>query len=151
MLLESSKPGGLVEKGSRPDRSFKTLQSNIESAEKDSPGEVAARCFGCFNRKPNASPYKNAAKLREVLEVLFNLEPKLRAKQMCEEMRKMHDSDGGLLFCYSKRTTNGLLLSEDQIQSWINTRTQKKKKKNKEPSKKEQEQARLIAELGSGV
>ena len=43
----------------------------------------------------------------------------------------MRDDNGGLLFCYSKKSTTGMLLSEDQIQSWISSRTQKKKKKSK--------------------
>ena len=46
-------------------------------------------------------------------------------------MRRMRDDNGGLLFCYSKKSTTGMLLSEDQIQSLIGSRTQKKKKKSK--------------------
>jgi hypothetical protein len=50
---------------------------------------------------------------------------------MRERMRRMKDNNGGLLFCYSKKSTTGMLLSEDQIQSWISSRTQKKKKQLK--------------------
>jgi hypothetical protein len=61
--------------------------------------------------------------------MLYNFEPKLRANEMRERMRAMRDTDGGLLFCFSKRDITGGLLTDDQIQSWINSRTQKKKKK----------------------
>jgi hypothetical protein len=43
----------------------------------------------------------------------------------------MKDNNGGLLFCYLKKSTTGMLLSEDQIQSWISSRTQMKKKQSK--------------------
>jgi hypothetical protein len=43
----------------------------------------------------------------------------------------MKDDNGGLLFCYLKKSTTVMLLSEDQIQSWISSRMQKKKKQSK--------------------
>ncbi len=57
----------------------------------------------------------------------------------------MRDSDGGLLFCYVKRDRNGMLLSDGQIQEWINSRTQKKKKQTKgKQTEKDIEEARLV-------
>ena len=55
--------------------------------------------------------------------------------------REMKDeNDGGLLFCWSKHNVTGLLLTEDQIQAWINLETHRKKK----PMEKDKEQARLV-------
>ena len=56
----------------------------------------------------------------------------MNAKAMREAMKNMRDDNGGLLFCYKKRRTNGLLLTEGQITSWVSTRTQEQKKKDKE-------------------
>jgi hypothetical protein len=52
--------------------------------------------------------------------------------------------DGGVLFCCAKRYTAGMLLSGDQIQSWINGRTQKKKNDKGKPTRKYIEEDRLI-------
>jgi hypothetical protein len=146
ILREASNPGGLVEAGTRPDRQKKdSLFEKIIASENGSNGEESARCFGCFNRKENTIPYHKPPKLVEVLEALYSREPKLRASEMREEMRRMRDSDGGLLFCYVKRDTNGMLLSDDQIQAWINSRTQKKKKQSKgKQTDKDIEEARLV-------
>ena len=149
ILREVSKPGGLVEAGTRPDRQQKdALFEKIVPSENGTKGEEATRCFGCFNRKENTIPYHKPQNLVEVLEVLYNREPKLRASEMREEMRQMRDTDGGLLFCYVKQYTNGMLLSEDQIQAWINRRTQKKKKQTKgQQTEKDIEEARLVEGL----
>jgi hypothetical protein len=132
VLREASKPGGLVEAGSRPDRQKNDeLFENIVASESGCRGEEDAWCFGLLNRNENTIPYWKPPKLVEVLEELYNMEPKLRACEMREHMRRMKDDDGGLLFCYSKKYTTGMLLSEDQIQSWISSRTQRKKKTTK--------------------
>jgi hypothetical protein len=80
--------------------------------------------------------------LLKVLEELYNREPKLRDCEMREIMQRMRDEDGGLLFCFSKRNTTGMLLLEDQIQSWINSTTKKKKK---ERTKKDDMEDGLIS------
>jgi hypothetical protein len=38
----------------------------------------------------------------KVLCELFNIELKLNAKAMCDQMKAMRDEAGGLLFCWSK-------------------------------------------------
>lgn len=130
ILLIASRPGGLMCLENRPDRSSSELHSTLVAADNGSIGEIAARSFGMFNRKENIVAYKKPPTLLRVLEELYILEPKLRASEMRACMRTMLDEqDGGLLFCWSKRSTTGILLTEDQIQSWINTRTQKKKTK----------------------
>jgi hypothetical protein len=66
-------------------------------------------------------------------------------------IREMRDEDGGLLFCYSKRLTTGLVLTFDQIQSWISSETQKKKVKQKDPKTgNEKTEENLIQELNTG-
>ncbi len=79
-------------------------------------------------RRENAVGYWKPPRLLEVLEELYNQEPKLRSCEMREIMQRMRDEDGGLLFCFAKQNTTGMLLLEDQIQSWINSTTKKKKK-----------------------
>jgi hypothetical protein len=79
----------------------------------------------------------------------YSREPKLRASEMREKMRRMRDTDGGSLFCYTKRDTSGMLLAEDQIQSWVNSRTQKKKKETQgQQTDKDIEENRLVDGLG---
>jgi hypothetical protein len=132
VLREASKPGGLVEAGSHPDwQNNDALFENIVASESGCGGEKDARCFGLLNRNENIIPYRKPSKLVEVLEELYSIKPKLRASKIREHMRRMKDDNGGLLFCYSKKLTTGMLLSEDQIQSWISSRTQKKKKQSK--------------------
>jgi hypothetical protein len=84
----------------------------------------------------------------EVLEELYTIEPKLRACEMRDRMKTMKDpDDGGLLFCFPKRRTTGLLLAEDQIQGWITSRTQKKKNTSKGTrTEKEKEEDLMIQE-----
>jgi hypothetical protein len=146
----ASKPGGLVEVGSRPDRQKNnSLFSQIVASADGARGEEDARCFGRFNRKEGVIPYQKPERLIAVLLALFNEEPKLRSNEMRERMREMKDeNDGGLLFCWSKRDVTGLLLTEDQIQAWINSETQRKKKKGKgKPTEKDKEQARLVEQV----
>jgi hypothetical protein len=146
----ASKPGGLVEVGSRPDRQKNdSLFSQIVASEDGARGEEDARCFGRFNRKEGVTPYHKPEQLIAVLLELYNEEPKLRSNEMRERMREMKDeNDGGLLFCWSKRDVTGLLLTEDQIQAWINSETQRKKKKGKgQPTETEKEQARLVQQV----
>ena len=110
-------------------------------------GEVDAERFGRFNRKENMTPYRKPPKLFEVLEELFDIELKLRSCEMWEAMKKMTDVNGDLLFCFSKWRVTGMLLTEDQIQAWINTRTQwKKKQAAGRPTEKDIEQERMIRE-----
>ncbi len=71
--------------------------------------------------------------------------------EMQDQMKAMRDDDGGLLFCYAKRFTTGLVLSFDQIQSWISSETQKKKGKQKDPkTENEKKEETLIQELNTG-
>ena len=123
---------------------------------KGSPEEKDARCFGQFNGKDGVKLYRKPPKLLEVLEMLYNFEPKLRANKMGEVMRDMRDTDGGLLegllFCFAKGNITGVLLTDDQIQAWINSRMQKKKKKKAKgkPTEKDLEQEGLINKGESG-
>jgi hypothetical protein len=85
----------------------------------------------------NITPYRKPSKLVEVLDELYSMEPKLRESEMREHMRQMKDDNGGLLFCYLKKSTTGMLLSEDQIQSWIKVAERRRK------SQKECERRRI--------
>jgi hypothetical protein len=132
VLCEAIKPGGLVEAGSHPDwQKNDALFENIAASESGCQGEDDAWCFSLPNQNENIVPYCKPPKLVEVLEELYSVEPKLRSSEMREHMRRMRDDNGGLLFCFSKKLTTGMLLSKDQIQSWISSRMQKKKKKSK--------------------
>ena len=85
--------------------------------------EIEIKYKGRFNREKAATPYKKPKKLLDVSEELYCCKPKLKAKAMRGEMSKMQDHDGGLLFSWKKRYINGLILTESQITSWINTQT----------------------------
>jgi hypothetical protein len=148
VLHEASKPGGLVELGSRPDRQKKDeLFENILASEDGARGEKDAWCFGQFNRKENVQPYYKPPRLLEVLEELYNIEPKLRACEMRDRMKSMKDpNNGGLLFCFSKRYTTGMLLTEDQIQGSINSKTQKKKVSSKGSRTEKEKEEDLMVE-----
>jgi hypothetical protein len=150
LSIAASKPGGVVSCGSRPDRQGQFIFECEDSAEDGAQGEEDARCFGRFNWKEDQTAYRKPAKLLEILGELYELEPKLSAKAMKERMKAMRDDDGGLLFCWSKRLTTGMLLIEDQIQSWINSETKRKKKRAKGmPTEKDLEESRLISERSS--
>ncbi len=70
---------------------------------------------------------------------------------MQDQMKGMRDDDGGLLFCYAKRFTTGLVLSFDQIQSWITSETQKKKATQKDSkTETEKKEEKLIQQLKVG-
>ena len=75
----------------------------------------------------------------------------MNAKAMRTAMKNMRDDNGGLLFCYKKRRTNGLLLTEGQITSWVSTRTQEQKKKDKKkgPSGIDLQQQELVDGMDS--
>jgi hypothetical protein len=149
IMRMASKTGGLVEVGSRPDRQRNdVLFEKVKAAFPGSVGEEDAQCLGTFNRKEGVVPYRKPRRLIAVLMLLFDEEPKLRACEMRARMREMRDEDdGGLLFCWSKRNMTGLLLTDDQIQAWINSQTQTRKKKKGGFSKKDLEQARLVQQL----
>jgi hypothetical protein len=86
--------------------------------EDGSLSEIAARCRGRFNQKDASKAYQKPAKLLEVLETLYAIEPKLRAVEFRERMKVMKDPvNGGLLFCWENRFTRGMLLTMDQLQS----------------------------------
>jgi hypothetical protein len=149
--LQASKPGGVLAAGGRPDRQSKSLLFlALEAAPLGSRGELIARCKGQFNRKETNGGYKKPPRLLEVLRELYALEPKLRAQEMRDIMKKMRDDDGGLLFCYSKRFTTGLVLSIDQIQSWITSETQKKKANQKDSKSEKEKEEKFIQELKMG-
>jgi hypothetical protein len=146
--LEASKPGGVVAKGSRPDRQSSTLFEKIIPAPAGSCGEASARCKGRYHRKEGTQAYRKPPLLTDTLQELYALEPKLRALEMRELMKAMRDpADGGLLFCFAKARTNGQLLTEDTIQQWITSRTQNEKKKRNGKSEKDVEQEKQIEQL----
>jgi len=125
------------------------------------PPSRPSKCHGKFNRIEDRFVYHKPPKLRQVLKDLCNIEPRLTANQMDEELRRMTDPvDGGLMFCHSKRgehvpknsllykdwagcavckvekgcNCNGMPPTLQMIQNFINYETQqaKKRKKNKE-------------------
>ena len=66
------------------------------------------------------------------METLFYNDVKLDATAMRKRMESMRDvdGDGGLMFSHRKRFTNGTLLKEGQITSWVSSRTQEKRKED---------------------
>jgi hypothetical protein len=149
--LHGIKPGGVVAAGGWLDRQSESLFLAVKAAPAGSQGERTARCKGQFNRKEMSGGYKKTARLVEVLRELYAIEPKLRAKEMQDQMKGMRDNDGGLLFCYSKCFTTGLVLTIDQIQSWIPSETQKKKAIQKDSkTENEKKEEKLIERLKMG-
>jgi hypothetical protein len=67
ILLEASRPGGLVPCGIRPDRQQHFLFDSVDSAEEGAQGEEDAGCVGRFNWKENQTAYRKPPKLLEVL------------------------------------------------------------------------------------
>jgi hypothetical protein len=63
MLREASKPGGMVEAGSRPDRQTNQLHESIVASEDGKVSEIAARCRRRFNQKDASKAYQKPAKL----------------------------------------------------------------------------------------
>jgi hypothetical protein len=151
VLCEASKPGGLVELGSRPDRQKKDeLFENVLASEDGARGGTPeAWCFGQFNRKENFQPCYKPPCLLKVSDELCNIEAKLRACEMRDRMKSVKDpNDGGLLFCFSKRHTTGMLLTEDQIQGSINSKTRKKKASSKGSRTEQEKEEDLMVEQG---
>ena len=142
LLKKASDPGGLVARGSRVDRSSRICTCAIV-ASTNSKAAAEARCKGQYNRKDAPKPYTKTHLLKDILEELYNNEVKLNAKEMRKRMREMRDDDGGLLFSHKKRRTNGILLTEGQITSWVSGLTQKQKKA-KGPSDTDIQQQELI-------
>jgi len=69
LLLIASTHDGIVTVGSRVDRSIRAVTGPI-IASTNTEAAVAARCYGCFNRKRAVIPYKKPDKLKYVLEHL---------------------------------------------------------------------------------
>jgi hypothetical protein len=146
LLLTLSKPGGYLAAGSRPDRMNKgSPVDTIESTEEYECEE--AKCFGAFNRKKAGKRRRKTPTQLKILEEMFFELPKLNAKRMRERMSVMLDTDGSLLFTYAKGGTTGILLSEEQINSWITRRTAKRKKADQGEDSILTEQEEIIASL----
>jgi hypothetical protein len=139
----------MVKAGSHPDRQTNQLHESIVASEDGKVSEIAARCRGRFNRKDASKAYQKSAKLLKVLESIYTIKPKLRAVEFCERMKVMKDPvNGGLLFCWENGFTTGMLLSMDQLQSWITQRTQKKKKDEQGTlTEKDTEEQNLVAAI----
>jgi hypothetical protein len=71
--LEAGKPGGIVAKGSRPDRQSSTLFEKIVPAPAGSCGEASARCKGRYHRKEDTQAYRKPPLLTDTLEELYAL------------------------------------------------------------------------------
>jgi len=150
LLKKASDPGGLVARGSRVDRSSRICTCAIV-ASTNTTAAAEARCKGKYNRKEAPKPYTKTQLLYDTLEELYNNEVKLNAKAMRKRMREMRDDDGGLLFSHKKRRTNGILLTEGQITSWVSIETQKQKKKDKAkgPSETDVQQQELVDQMNT--
>jgi hypothetical protein len=156
LILQASRPGGLVAAGSRPNLMSDVLFVTIEEAPADTLGLENTICFGKFNRKELASDEKYHKPERLVKEMLRLYKigqdggaPKLKPKEIRNILSKMVDpTDGGLLFCYSKRGSwprqalcalcnhnpcdcNGMLLPLKIVTQWMNSQTQKKRNDQK--------------------
>ena len=141
-ILLSSQHGGIIAPGTLQNRQSERRNGeeesdqgapNLEEAQVGDEGEEDAHCFGKFNRKKDITPYQKPDCLTEVLKDLYFNDggPKLNAKQMRKKMEELVDDfDGGLMFCPSKASVNGILLSEDIIQQFIRAESQKKKKRS---------------------
>ena len=150
ITLEAGKAGGALAAGGSPDKLSDSLFEVLVAAVEGCPGEVDARCKAQFHRKENGAGYRKPEELNETLNMLYAKEPKLTARQMRDEMSKMRDAKGGLKFSFAKRDTTGMLLSVDQIQSFISTSTQKKKKVDKANgvrSEKDVTEDRMVQEV----
>ena len=156
ILNNACTPGGLMAVGSHRDRkkvhgaSLKEFESSVPCGAADD-----ANCFDKFHRKKDAKAYQKPWKLQLFLDQLFNRRPKLSPEQAWRIMKdKIDPEDGGLMFCYSKRgqfmaksnpgysdwpgcsvcnaektcDCNGMLLTEDQINSAFSTRAKKARK-----------------------
>ena len=146
LLLTLSKPGGYLFARSRPDRMNKgSPVDTIESTEELECEE--AKCFGAFNRKKSGKRTRKTPSQLKILEELFFELPKLNAKRMQERMSVMLDTDGSLLCTHAKSGTTGILLSEEQINSWITRRTAKRKKADQAEDSTSIEQDEIIARL----
>ena len=105
LAIIASRPGGLLAVGSRPNR-FTPSSAPVLESNRDAPGGENSVCFGRFNRKDDAVPYRKPEKVISVLRELFHRRPKLDEFKMLETIRIMKDpADGGLMFCYAKRGT----------------------------------------------
>eukprot|EP00980_Cylindrotheca_fusiformis_P024057 scaffold11480_cov117-Cylindrotheca_fusiformis.AAC.1 len=93
------------------------------------PAEVAARCFGAFNRPDTTVvQQKTDAQICFLLQC-FGLAHKLNPKQTVAKMRTEIDpTDSGLKFCNSKKhlQNNGSVLTEEQICSWQSQEVKKR-------------------------
>ena len=131
VVMMVSKPGCVLAMGALPDRQVCVSEQQVDildTVENNSYENGMASSFGKFNRKKGNTSYKKPAKLTEVLTELYNRKPKLKANEMKRIMENMIDpEDGGYMFCISKSFTTGMLLSENVIQQFINSMTQKKK------------------------
>jgi hypothetical protein len=122
LIRQAGKAGGALANGSRPDRRSNTLFEEIVPSFQDSPSEVAAQCYQRFNRCDRIdTQHKTDAQICFLL-CQFGLKDKQNPKQQTNTMKKeIDDVDGGLKFGSAKADlqTNGRVLSEEQITSWI--------------------------------
>jgi len=120
----ASREGGVLSVGSRSNRMRGSVRVIIP-CEVDAPGAVSAECFQRFNRKEGVPAYRKPARLVQELRILFDKRPKLNEYQMREALKAMRAEDGSLLFCYDNRDTTGMVISEEQIKSWIGSETKR--------------------------
>jgi hypothetical protein len=97
--------GGIMAVGTHRDRKKASQNTKIfPSAPEGSSGTDLAECYMKFNRKDKAEVYHKPTRLKEELDRLFDVRPKLSPEQAKEELKKMIDpADGGLMFCWKKR------------------------------------------------
>jgi len=132
VLHHASKPGGALENGSRPDRRSNKLSEPIVSAIENSASERAARCYQCFNRCDRIEKSRLTDGQLAFLLRMFGSKSKKDNKEIHKLMKIEQDPvDNGLMFCPQKAhlETNGGLLSEDTILSWLSRESQNQKKK----------------------
>jgi hypothetical protein len=119
-LMDASKQGGLVAFGGRPNRQGKLLFYDIVEAAEESVGEKQARSLWTFNRSDKNIVHPKPPTSVEFLRKCFDAESKMTGQNMHDLMKLQIDpEDGGLKFCRAKAMTNGIVLSFEQINSWI--------------------------------
>jgi hypothetical protein len=151
-VLKASRPGGIVAVGNRPNTLSSNLFVTIKEALVGTLRIDDAVCFGWFDRRVLSynETYKKPPHLVQALRELYIIGqdgsvPKLKAEEVHARVKAMQDSEGSLMFCYSKRGSfpreqlcdlrkqapcdcNGMLLTVEKIKEWMNSETQKNKK-----------------------
>ena len=101
----AAKPEGFLAVNTHANRGHNTGMYNPVIAAPDGAlGSEDAKCYGQFHRPKDKKPYWKPDRLVLELKKLFNEIPVVNPVEALKRLAVMKDTtDGGLLFCYSKR------------------------------------------------